>query len=208
MLLNKSLNSLFRYEFLPVFYGKRNKTSSVVLAVSRKLNSTMKTLIDSKEYKNALNLFHEHYDRSTDFTRNMAIKACTNLCDCQEGHKILQKLPATSLNNPYIQTSMIHFYSFITNKTPEKALDLYDKMELEPDGIALTLLFSACAQLGNNRAKTIGKKLLEKIYHNVNHESATFNSTIHMLMKFGDLSHAEDVFDLIKKRIFTHMGQC
>ncbi|CAM4776931.1 unnamed protein product [Rotaria magnacalcarata] len=110
MLLNKNIYSLYRYQCLLIFYGKRNKTYSVVSALSNNLNSTMKTLIDSKEYKKALNLLYEHYDISTDFTKNMAIKACTKLHDYNEGHRILQKLSPTSLNDPYIQTSLIHFY--------------------------------------------------------------------------------------------------
>ncbi|CAM4852053.1 unnamed protein product, partial [Rotaria magnacalcarata] len=41
------------------------------------LNSTMKKLFDSKQYKEALNLFDQNFKISTDSTIDMAIKACT-----------------------------------------------------------------------------------------------------------------------------------
>ncbi|CAF2048261.1 unnamed protein product [Rotaria magnacalcarata] len=234
MLLNKNIYSLYRYQCLLIFYGKRNKTYSVVSALSNNLNSTMKTLIDSKEYKKALNLLYEHYDISTDFTKNMAIKACTKLHDYNEGHRILQKLSPTSLNDPYIQTSLIHFYmqshkvdkachlfstivnksnpmyaamfkGFITNKMPEKVFDLYDKMEIEPISVTLNVLFNACARIRNDRAKTIGKRLLEKHFNYDQNDTGVFNSAIHMLMRFSDVNIAEDVFHSMKnKDIYTY----
>ncbi|CAF1249238.1 unnamed protein product [Rotaria magnacalcarata] len=194
----------------------------------------MKTLIDSKEYKKALNLLYEHYDISTDFTKNMAIKACIRLHDYNEGHRILQKLSPTSLNDPYIQTSLIHFYmqshkvdkachlfstivnksnpmyaamfkGFITNKMPEKVLDLYDKMEIEPINVTLNVLFNACARIRNDRAKTIGKRLLEKNFNYDQNDTVVFNSAIHMLMRFRDVNIAEDVFHQMKnKDIYTY----
>ncbi|CAF1414299.1 unnamed protein product [Rotaria magnacalcarata] len=194
----------------------------------------MKTLIDSKEYKKALNLLYEHYDISTDFTKNMAIKACTKLHDYNEGHRILQKLSPTSLNDPYIQTSLIHFYmqshkvdkachlfstivnksnpmyaamfkGFITNKMPEKVFDLYDKMEIEPISVTLNVLFNACARIRNDRAKTIGKRLLEKHFNYDQNDTGVFNSAIHMLMRFSDVNIAEDVFHSMKnKDIYTY----
>ena len=71
----------------------------------------MKKLISTKQYKKALNLFNQQSGTLTNQTINMAIKACTKLHDYEEGLKIVQKLSSESLNDPYIQPSLIHFYS-------------------------------------------------------------------------------------------------
>ncbi|CAF1385837.1 unnamed protein product [Rotaria sp. Silwood1] len=203
---------------------------------SNKLNSTMKILIDSKQYKKALNLFNKQSNESTDFTKNMAIKACTKLRDYQTGFKILEELSPTSRNDPYIQTSSIHLYmqchkidhaynlflkatnksdalysamfqaGLITNKMPEKVLDLFNEMTTQPGPFAITALFNACAQLSNQRAKTIGKKTLQQLLNNDQSDNILLNSAIFMLMKFGDVKYAEVVFDMMEKKDIYGFG--
>ncbi|CAF4808418.1 unnamed protein product [Rotaria sp. Silwood1] len=165
--------------------------------------------MDSKKYKQALNLFNEQSAIATNSTIVMAIKA--------------------SLNDPYIQTSLIHFYmqnhkiddayrlfskitnksnpmyaamfkGFITNRMPEKALDLFDTMTIEPDHVTLVVLLNVCAQLASDRAKTIGKKLLQQISNNYQNNNIVLNTAIHMLMKFGDIKSAENIFYSIKNK--------
>jgi len=41
----------------------------------------------------------------------MALKVRTKLSDYKRGMNIQQKISSHSLNNPFIQTSLIHFYS-------------------------------------------------------------------------------------------------
>ncbi|CAF4332997.1 unnamed protein product [Rotaria magnacalcarata] len=97
------------------------------------------------------------------------------------------------------------FKGFITNKMPEKVLDLYDKMEIEPINVTLNVLFNACARIRNDRAKTIGKRLLEKNFNYDQNDTVVFNSAIHMLMRFRDVNIAEDVFHQMKnKDIYTY----
>jgi pentatricopeptide repeat protein len=71
----------------------------------------MKKLIDSKRYKDALDLFDRHSNVPTDLAFNLALKACTKLADRGRGIRIHQKLSPQSLQDPFIQTSLIHFYS-------------------------------------------------------------------------------------------------
>ncbi|CAF3185331.1 unnamed protein product [Rotaria socialis] len=189
----------------------------------------MKSLVDSKQYEKALKLFNEQSQISTDFTINMAIKACTKLHDYQQGVNIKEKLSPKTLNNPYIQTSLIHFYmqchkvdhgyhlfskivnksnpmyasmfkGLITNNMSEKVLDLFDEMIIEPDSVTLTVLFNACAQIANNRAMKIGKNLLHKMPTNYQNNNVLLNSAIDMLMKFRDIENAEHVFQSMKKK--------
>jgi len=71
----------------------------------------MKKLIDSKQYQKALDVFDKQSKMLTDFDINMALKSCSKLHDYQRGIKIHQQLSSNSLNNCFIQTSLIHFYS-------------------------------------------------------------------------------------------------
>ncbi|CAM4820182.1 unnamed protein product [Rotaria magnacalcarata] len=229
MFLNKSLHPLYRYQYLLIRYRKTNKNYSITSSSSNNLNSTMKSLVDSKQYEKALKLFNEQSQISTDFTINMAIKACTKLHDYQQGVNIKEKLSPKTLNNPYIQTSLIHFYmqchkvdhgyhlfskivnksnpmyasmfkGLITNNMSEKVLDLFDEMIIEPDSVTLTVLFNACAQIANNRAMKIGKNLLHKMPTNYQNNNVLLNSAIDMLMKFRDIENAEHVFQSMKKK--------
>ncbi|CAF4838862.1 unnamed protein product [Rotaria sp. Silwood1] len=205
---------------------------------SNKLNSTMKILIDSKQYKKALDLFNKQSQISTNFTINMAIKACTKLRDYQTGFKILEEFSSKSRNDPYIQTSSIHFYmqfhkidhahnlflkainksdalyavmfqGLITNKVPEKVLDLFNHMKIQPGRFTITALFNACAQLSNDRAKTIGKKILQQLMNNNHSDNILLNSAIFMLMNFGAMikgyqenQEYEKALDLYEKMNF------
>ena len=77
----------------------------------RKVDLMMKQLIDSRRYKDALDLFEKQSQISTDITMNLALKACTKLNDRERGVRIHQRLSPTSRNNPFIQASLLHFYS-------------------------------------------------------------------------------------------------
>lgn len=71
----------------------------------------MKSLINSKDYQKALDLFEEETAFATDVSFNMAIKACTELRQHERGLQIIKHLPSHSLHNYFIQTSLIRFYS-------------------------------------------------------------------------------------------------
>ncbi|CAF2125405.1 unnamed protein product, partial [Rotaria magnacalcarata] len=103
----------------------------------------------------------------------------------------------------YMYTVM--FKGLITNNVAEKALDLFDEMKIEPNQFNLSTLFNACAVLNNNRAKKIGKKLLDEMPENYRNHNITSTSAIDMLMKFGDVESAERIFRSIKtKDIITY----
>ncbi|CAF4346675.1 unnamed protein product, partial [Rotaria magnacalcarata] len=82
----------------------------------------------------------------------------------------------------------------------EKVFDLLDEMEIKPDSFTLAILFNACAELANDRAIKIGRKLLDEMPENYRNDNAVLNSAMHMLMKFGDIQSAERIFRLNKKK--------
>ena len=76
-----------------------------------KLNSTIKRLIVSRKYEEALDLFDRKFSECTNVTFTLVLKACSKLSDYHRGIRIHQQLPSKSLEDPFIQTSLIHFYS-------------------------------------------------------------------------------------------------
>ncbi|CAF1486243.1 unnamed protein product, partial [Rotaria sordida] len=63
---------------------------------------------------------------------------------------------------------------------PEKVLDLFDQMNIQPDQVVFNTLFSACAQLGNDRAKEIGRKLLQQMPQHFHNDNVLLNSATYM----------------------------
>ena len=72
-------------------------------------------------------------------------------------------------------------------------------MTTKPDKFTLTVFFNACTQLSNERAKTIGKKLLDQMPKHFRNDNILLTSAICMLMRFGEVREAEHLFELIKK---------
>jgi hypothetical protein len=106
------MNSLLMSRRILPIYQKIYKTSSISSSsASTNLYTTMKKLIDSKQYRQAADLFDQQSQYSTNGAINMALKACTSLKEYQRGISIHRQLSPHSLNDPYIQTSLIQFYS-------------------------------------------------------------------------------------------------
>ncbi len=85
-----------------------------------------------------------------------------------------------------------------------KALDLFEQMPLDPNESTLTIIFNACAQLSDDRAKEIGKKLLKQITKDCPNTNMLLTSAMYMLLKFGDVKSAEDLFgSMMNKDIVT-----
>ncbi len=89
---------------------------------------------------------------------------------------------------------------------PEKALDLLDNMTFKPNRVTLAIIFSACAQLSNDRAKQIGKKFLEQMPKDCQQDNIILTSAVNMLLKFGDVQTAENIFRLIMKKDVVTYG--
>ncbi|CAF5146837.1 unnamed protein product, partial [Rotaria sp. Silwood1] len=65
--------------------------------------------------------------------------------------------------------------------------------------------FNACAQLANDRAMKIGRKLLDDMPNDYQNDSVVLTSATHMLMKFGEAESAERIVKLVRnKGIITY----
>ncbi|CAF3917738.1 unnamed protein product [Rotaria sordida] len=202
--IRNNIYSIYRFQRVLSFYQKNKRICSNSSSIQ--LNSKLKKLFDSKQYKEALELFDQKFEECTDFTISMGIKACTISKDYNRGIKIERNLSSNSINNSYIQASLIQFHSLISNNMPEKVLDLFDEITIEANKYTVTVLFNACAALANNRARKIGKKLLDKMPENLRNDNIVLTSAIHMLIKFGDIQNAENLFQSIKKKDIITYG--
>ncbi|CAF4263623.1 unnamed protein product, partial [Rotaria sordida] len=104
----------------------------------------------------------------------------------------------------YICTAM--FKGLKNNNMPEKIFDLLDQMTFKPDNYTLPILFNVCAQLANDRAMKIGRKLLDEMPNDYRNNNIILNSAMDMLMKSGDVKSAERTFDSIKKKNIITYG--
>ena len=86
--------------------------SRSISSTATPLESTMKKLTDSRQYQKVLDLFGQQSSIPTTSTAlTLALKACTKLHDRERGIEIHRQLSTRSLEDPYVQTSLIHFYS-------------------------------------------------------------------------------------------------
>ncbi len=90
------------------------QTNTILFSTSSSLlnlSSSMKKLIDAQKYQQALDLFHQNSKYASDVAINLALTACTKLKNLEEGITIHQHLSPQSMNNSFINTSLIHLYS-------------------------------------------------------------------------------------------------
>lgn len=95
---------------------------------------------------------------------------------------------------------------YVEKNMHEKALDIFKQMPIEPNNIIYTIVFKACTQLNNDRAKTIGMKLLDRLTKKlITDDEILSTAIIHMLMKFGKVNDAEKLFDsMFRKNVVTY----
>jgi pentatricopeptide repeat protein len=106
-----------------------------------------------------------------------------------------------SSNNPSSLT-----LGYITNNMPMKALDLYNEASSMLNANLYAILYSACSAASNERAIMLGKQLLDRMPKIFEDDSIVMRSAIHMLMKFGEVHQAEDLFSHMKKRDAASYG--
>ncbi|CAF1523270.1 unnamed protein product, partial [Adineta ricciae] len=166
---------------------------------STTLNAQMKKLIDSKQFRHALDIFDKQSHAADDFALNMALKACSNLPDYRRGLGIIRQLSPKSLNNPFIQTSLLHFYS-------EGESTLYNFVQrTDIDEKVKRSVELACTEVCDDQAKRIGQELMDSLSEDLKSSERVMSSMISMLMKFGNVGQAEQAFRGIEhKNIYTY----
>ncbi|UJR23867.1 hypothetical protein I4U23_026839 [Adineta vaga] len=211
-----------------------NLSRTITSSKQINIDIEMKKLNDRKEFVKALDLFDEHKHQTilTDRIIVQVLKACTQLGYLERGLIIHKNLSDSSLNNSYIQPTLIHFYmqcgrvndaqrvfdssvnktlahygvmmkGFIKNNMAEKAIELFSKIT-NPGEIQLCLLFSSCAHVRTKQALDFGKKVWSQMSSIHHRNKYILTSAFDMFVKCGDLENAENVFTKIKREVIDY----
>ncbi|CAF2115795.1 unnamed protein product, partial [Rotaria magnacalcarata] len=152
----------------------------------------VKGYVGNEMFEKALDLFEQIDIELDDATYTIAFNCCAKLCNDRAmkiGKELLAKMPENSRNNNITSTSAI-----------DMLMKFGDVESAELNDVTYTIVFNACAKLGNDRAMKIGKKLLDEMPANYRNDNITSTSAIDMLMKFGDVESAERIFRSIKAK--------
>lgn len=82
---------------------------------------------------------------------------------------------------------------------PEKTLDLFETLPFQCDEALFVVIFHACASLSDGRALTVEKILLNKMLKK-------YVNDVIMLMKFGDVTGAENLYAKLPKPNIVSYG--
>ncbi|CAF1406936.1 unnamed protein product, partial [Rotaria magnacalcarata] len=176
------------FEQIPL--GLTNVTYTVVFNACAKLCNDRAMKIG----KELLAKMPENY-RNHNITSTSAIDMLMKFGDVESAERIFR-----SIETKNIITYGAMVKGYVGNEMVEKALDLFEQIDIELDDVTYTIVFNACAKLCNDRAMKIGKGLLAKMPENYRNHNFTSTSAIDMLMKFGDVESAERVFRSIKAK--------
>ncbi|CAF1679516.1 unnamed protein product, partial [Rotaria magnacalcarata] len=94
---------------------------------------------------------------------------------------------------------------YVDNNLPDKAIDLFNKIE-NPDDIQMILLFNSCAQLKTKEALDLVKKVSKQIPKSFYTNQHLLTSLLDALMKCGDVAHAESLFYSSKEKVLSSYG--
>jgi hypothetical protein len=83
---------------------------------------------------------------------------------------------------------------------PEKVLQMFDTMSVQPNEVIATILFNACAKVADSHAINVGRRVLNRLPAAFIEKQILANSATNMLMKFGEVEEAEKIFKQIKKK--------
>ncbi|CAF5202542.1 unnamed protein product, partial [Rotaria magnacalcarata] len=136
----------------------------------------------------------ENY-RNDNITSTSAIDMLMKFGDVESAERIFR-----SMKTKNIITYGAMVKGYVGNEMFEKALDLFEQIDIELGDVTYTIVFNACAKLCNDRAMKIGKELLAKMPENYRNDNITSTSAMDMLMKFGDVESAERMFRSIKAK--------
>jgi PPR repeat len=89
---------------------------------------------------------------------------------------------------------------YVVNGMPEKVLQMFHTMPVQPDEVIAIILFNACAKVADPRAVKLGKMMLTRPSAAFFENHILMNSATDMLMKFGEVNEAEQLFKKIKRK--------
>ena len=98
------------------------------------------------------------------------------------------------------QLVLVRHPGYISNGMPEKVIELFQNVSVEPDAVMLLLFFNACAKHVNERSILLGTEAIRRLPPQFSYHENLNNAAIDMLLKFGQIRDAERVFQSAKKK--------
>ena len=89
---------------------------------------------------------------------------------------------------------------------PEKVIEWFKKMSIAPDHVITILVLNACAKHVTNDSKELGQDLLRRLSSHIHENAKVANAAIDMLMKFGEVKEAEDLFASMEQKTLVSYG--
>ncbi|CAF1349178.1 unnamed protein product, partial [Rotaria magnacalcarata] len=123
-----------------------------------------------KTGKKLLAKMPENY-RNNNITSTSAIDMLMKFGDVESAERIFRLMKT---KNIITYGAMVKGY--VGNEMFEKALNIFEKIDIELDDVTYTIVFNCCAKLCNDRAMKIGKKLLAKMPENYRNDNITSTS--------------------------------
>jgi pentatricopeptide repeat protein len=109
-------------------------------------------------------------------------------------------------NYYFFSNLMKYFFSgYIKNNQANKAIDLFNEIK-KPNEIVLNLLFNACAESGTVEALSLAKKIYKEMPTSFHSNSYVLTSMLDVLMKCGDISYAQLLFNKSPKKVLSMYG--
>jgi hypothetical protein len=93
------------------FVQYSNRVPFSISSLLMNLKTSMKTLIDKHKYQEALTLFDQNPISASNTDITLALKACAKLKNLERGKTIHQYISSRSINDSFLNTSLIHLYS-------------------------------------------------------------------------------------------------
>jgi hypothetical protein len=94
---------------------------------------------------------------------------------------------------------------YITNDLPDKAVDLFMRIE-HPSDIVINLLFNACAQQGTEKALKLVNQVRSKLPASSYSNVRLLTSLLDALMKCGDVASARSLFEASRTKDLPMYG--
>ncbi|CAF1398302.1 unnamed protein product [Adineta ricciae] len=105
----------------------------------------------------------------------------------------------------YALLATIAAVGYIDNEIPQKAIDLFQQVK-NPNGILITLLFNACAQLPSQQSLDLVKSVWKKYQNTSLLDDHALTAFIDALMRCGDVKDAETLFDQSAHKVLPMYG--
>ena len=116
--------------------------------------------------------------------------------------------------------SMVHFLSTVfsdklfflliiplglcKHNRAKQALNLVQRMSVEPNEYIFSSVFKICAQLADEQSLNFGEKLFNTMPIKFQNNPIVLTSALHMFVQCGDISAGEKLFSRIEKNKITY----